>query len=180
MWSRRLFQIVKYSLDSWRSSLSKAKCPIHLHEGYMNCEAVNSLNTYTHFIRDPGSLFWWLVTIRRPRCVFVSFSTKWTGISIVEAKYDTFIFALVWRTQTFIEWTRKMFLYTRGKKSPKMMCDTAYLAWIPRIFSLNISHVAYVSFFFSNSSLNRQNLNKISWLSAHLNFLLQNSPLRAE
>ena len=107
MWSRSLFQIVKYSLDSWRSSLSKAKCPIHLHEGYMNCEAVNSLNTYTHFIRDPGSLFWWLVTIRRPRCVFVSFSTKWTGISIVEAKYDTFIFALVWRTQTFIDSTSK-------------------------------------------------------------------------
>ena len=154
MWMRCSFP---HSLDSLRSSLSKAKYPIHLHQDYLNWYSLNSRSCAfvkcLNFIDDPRSLFWWLVTVRRPRCVITSFSTKWTGISIVEAKYYTFIFALVWRTQTFIHSTSRNFIFfTRRKKSPKwceiqhvthVTCDiccmsysiSRILAWIAKIWT---------------------------------------------
>ena len=142
MWMRCSFS---HSHDSLRSSLSKAKYPIHLHEGYINCEAVHSCkNANTQFIGDPCSLFRWLVTVRRPRCVITSFSTKCMVISIVEAKYYTFIFALGWWTQTLIESTsRNIILYTRRRKRSKMMWkwfenDVRYSMW----HMLHVTHVA--------------------------------------
>ena len=78
--------LCSYSLDSWPSHLSKAKCPIHLHQGSRHGIFVHLSIYHINKVDEPCSFFWWCITVLRPRCVCVRFSTKWTRIPIIKSK----------------------------------------------------------------------------------------------